>query len=348
MATFDKQAKYIEALLYEIETNKDKLKNIETIFIGGGTPSSIAYELQGKLLKKIKSIVDLNQVKEYSIETNPNDITDNLVSLWHEYGIDRVSVGVQTFNDKHLKFLGRDHKAKDIKKAIAILRSHGIHNISIDLIFSLIDQTLEEVAYDVKQFLTLEIDHLSYYSLILEEKTKLMYLYDRNMIELNDEDLESDMYLHIINTLEANDYKQYEISNFTKNKRESLHNSVYWTNKEYIGVGSGAHSLINNYRYYNIPNVREYTFKVLHQEEYRTFYERDEFSEECIMGLRLLKGIAIDEINQKYQMDLLNDIPELREYINKDYLEIETNRLKFTRKGLMVGNLIFGLFLGGR
>jgi oxygen-independent coproporphyrinogen-3 oxidase len=347
MATFSKQGKYIDALIKEIELYHDQFRHIKTIFIGGGTPSSISYELQEMLLQKLSEVIDMNQVIEYSIESNPNDITKELVLLWKQYGINRVSVGVQTFDDSQLEFLNRSHRTSHIHHAINIIKTNGISNISIDLIFSLINQTIEDVKYDLDEFLTLNIDHLSYYSLILEEKTKLMYLYDKNMVELNSEDLESEMYHLIIDTLAANGYKQYEISNFTRNNKESLHNKTYWTNKEYLGIGSGAHSLVQNERFFNIANVTKYTNKINNSEEYRTSYERDEFYEECIMGLRLLDGIDIEVIDSKYGINLLEQIPTLKEYIEEGYLEINNKRLRFTRKGLMIGNVIFGLFMEG-
>lgn len=348
MATFSKKSNYVDALLQEIEIHKDKFDHIKTIFIGGGTPSSLSLELQEKVLKKLSQTIDIKRVIEFSIESNPNDITQEMIELWKHYGINRVSVGVQTFDDKQLSSLNRSHRKTDIHSAIHLLKKNGMKNISIDLMFSLINQTIEDVKSDLHQFLQLEIDHISYYSLILEEKTTLMYQYNKKLIELNSEDLESDMYNLIIDTLKDNGYSHYEISNFTKNNKESLHNKTYWTNQEYLGLGSGAHSLFKNERFYNIPNVKEYTSCVLQGKEYRTSYARDEFYEECIMGLRLMDGIDIGDIDTKYDIDLIHDIPSLEEHIHQGYLQIEDNRLKFTRKGLMVGNVIFGLFMEGR
>jgi len=348
MATFSKQSNYVDALIKEIQMHQDKLHHIQTIFIGGGTPSSLSLDLQEKILSQISQTIDINHVIEYSIESNPNDITKEMVTLWKRYGINRVSVGVQTFNDTQLAFLNRSHRQEDIDSAIQLLKENGITNISIDLIFSLINQTIADIKNDIHHFLLLDIDHVSYYSLILEEKTTLMYLYNKKKIELNSEDLESDMYNVIIDTLKENGYRQYEISNFTRNNKESLHNKTYWTNQEYLGLGSGAHSLFENKRFYNIAKVKHYTEAVLQGKEYRTSYPRDEFYEECIMGLRLLEGIDINFINFKYKIDLIHDIESLEEYIGQGYLEIKDNRLRFTRKGLMVGNVIFGLFMEGR
>jgi len=345
MATFSKQSNYIDALLQEIEIHKNQLNCIETIFIGGGTPSGLSLELQEKVLKKLAQTIDINKVIEFSIESNPNDINQEMITLWKQYGINRVSVGVQTFDDKQLSALNRSHRKTDIDTAIHLLKKNGITNISIDLIFSLINQTIEDVKSDLRHFIELDIDHISYYSLILEEKTTLMYLYNKKMIELNSEELESDMYNLIIDSLKDNGYSHYEISNFTKNKKESLHNKAYWTNQEYLGLGSGAHSLFENKRFFNIPNVKEYTTCVLDNKDYRTSYPRDEFYEECIMGLRLMEGINIGDINAKYDIDLIHDVPLLEDYIHQGYLQMEDNRLRFTRKGLMVGNVIFGLFM---
>ena len=345
MATLSKKTKYIEALIKELVSNKDSLDNIETVYIGGGTPSNLPNELLEKLLIAINDVITINKDTEFSIETNPNDITLTKALLFSKYNINRVSVGVQTFNNDHLKFLGRTHNKDDVINAVNNLHEAGIDNINIDMIFSLVKQTKEELTKDIKEVLNLDITHISYYSLILEEKTTLYHLYNQNLVSMNSEDTEALMYNIVIDSLINNGFNHYEISNFSKNGNESKHNTIYWKNLDYLGIGSGSHSLINNKRFYNESNVTKYINNMLNDiSEVKVEYDTEPLREELIMGLRLLKGINILDINDKYNIDLLKDYKELDEFIKKDLLILENGYIHFTRHGLMLGNLVFGIF----
>lgn len=345
MATLKKKTLYIEALIKELVFNKDSYKNIRTVYIGGGTPSNLPNDLLKKLLIAINENIDISNDVEFSIETNPNDIDKEKAELFHKYNINRVSVGVQTFNDVHLDFLGRTHNRDNVINAVSNLLQAGILNINIDMIFSLVNQTKEELINDLKEVLKLNITHISYYSLILEEKTTLYHLYNQNIVSMNSEDLEALMYNIVIDTLIENGFNHYEISNFSKKGFESKHNTIYWRNMNYLGIGSGSHSLIDNKRYYNESNVTKYIDNMINGVfESKIEYETEPLREELIMGLRLLKGIDINDINQKYNIDLLKDYPELNEFINKDLLMLEDGFIHFTRSGLMLGNLVFGIF----
>lgn len=347
VATFEKKKKYINALIKELKMNHHKYDQIESIYIGGGTPSSLNKELLELLLGTIQSVIDINKVKEYTIETNPNDITKEKALIFKSFGINRVSVGVQSFNDKHLQFMNRTHRKEDVLSAIKNLKLAGINNISVDLIFSLIDQTIEELEEDLNQLIELDIKHVSYYSLILEEKSKLYYLYTKDKISINSDELEALMYNKVIDTLRSNGFKHYEISNFSKENKNSIHNTIYWTNKEYLGIGSGAHSLYENKRFYNVASVKKYTEAIINETEYQTVYERNGLEEEMIMGLRLLKGINVTEVNSKYNIDIFEKYDKLHYFIEEDLLELMGDNLRFTRKGLLLGNIIFGHFLEG-
>ncbi|MCK5761377.1 MAG: radical SAM family heme chaperone HemW, partial [Candidatus Izimaplasma sp.] len=265
--------------------------------------------------------------------------------LFSKYNINRVSIGVQTFNEAHLKFLGRIHLKKDVTIAIDNLLSCGIDNINVDMIFSLVNQTLEELYEDIKQVTILPIKHISYYSLILEEKTKLHYLYRHNKISMNDEDIEALMYNKVIDKLIEAGFNQYEISNYSKKGYESLHNLVYWHNEQYLGLGSGSHSLYKGIRFSNISNVTKYS-KDLVENGYSTkeTYDVEPLREELIMGLRLISGININIINSKYNVNLFDLYPEINDFIDKKLLVLEDNQLYFTRKGLMLGNIVFSIF----
>ena len=346
MALDSKKEMYIDALIKEFLFHKDKYSGLETIYIGGGTPSSLSPVLLEKLLKTIKETIDLNQIKEYAIETNPNDINQVFSELISSYKINRVSVGVQTFNDNHLQFLGRTHKKEDIYKAIKQLHHVGIRNISIDLIFSLVNQTIDELESDLTLVKELDIKHISYYSLILEENTKLYYLYDKNEINMNSEDLEGAMYEQVVKTLNLYGFNQYEISNFSHPGYESLHNLTYWTNKTYLGIGSGAHSLYDNKRFNHIANVKEY-IKQINEGDFDFHYQYDyqSLNDECMLGLRLTKGISIPDIETKYSIKLLERFSALIKFIDLGILEIIDEYLRFTSKGILLGNEVFKVFL---
>jgi len=346
MATDKKKEKYISALIKELKFHRKDLVNIKTIYIGGGTPSSLKNDLLVRLLEAIKENTNLDNIIEYSIETNPNDISELFASTIISYGVNRVSIGVQTFNLDHLKFLGRTHTNEDVKRSFDILRSVGFDNISVDMIFSLINQTVDELDMDLKQVIKLNPDHISYYSLILEEKTKLYHLYNQQKISMNTEDLEGIMYNKVIDFLTNNGYHQYEISNFCKPNKESIHNKTYWLNLEYLGIGSGSHSQYNNKRLNNpylVTNYIENLENGLYS--FKEEYEYDSLSDELLMGLRLTKGINIGYFNFKYNVDLLKIYPELNTQIKNGLLEITDGNLRFTRKGILLGNEVFKIFV---
>jgi len=345
MATLSKKTKYIDALIKELKLNKDSFNNIETVYIGGGTPSNLPINLLETLFIAINDVINMDKFVEFTIETNPNDITMEKAELFHKYNINRVSVGVQTFNESHLTFLGRTHNKKDVVNAVSNLKAAGIHNINVDMIFSLIKQTKEELSDDLKEVLKLDITHISYYSLILEEKTTLYHLYNQNKVSMNSEDLEGLMYNIVIDSLVDAGFQHYEISNFCKTGKESKHNTIYWTNLNYLGLGSGSHSLIDGKRYYNESNVTKYINNMLNDmNEFKVEYETEPLREELIMGLRLLKGINIEYINTKYNINVLEDYIELNDFIEKGLLVLENGNIHFTRSGLMLGNLVFGIF----
>ena len=346
MAKDKKKERYIAALIKELNHHKDEIMNVKTIYIGGGTPTSLNLPLLEKLFKAIHQIINMDTVIEFSIESNPNDYTVELVKLLKQYGVNRTSIGVQTFNQTQLDFLGRTHNKSDVLNAIQLLRDNGFKNISVDLIFSLVNQTEEDLEKDLKEVLQLDIDHISYYSLILEEKSKLYYLLDKNKISMNSEDLEGIMYNKVINTLTKNNFEHYEISNFSKQGFQSLHNKTYWLNKEYLGCGSGSHSMYGNKRYYNIHNVSKY-IELIENDNYgfTEVYDYDGLQDEMMLGLRLLKGVNIEEINRKYHTDLFTRFPDLIKFIDQNILKIEEGYLSFTRSGILLGNIVFQLFV---
>ena len=240
---------YLNALQKEINKNyKNEL--VRTIYIGGGTPSSLNIGELNKLFDIIK-IFKKDKKIEFTFECNIEDINEPKLELLKNNGVNRISIGVESFNDKYLKFLGRNYKSKDIMNRIDLVKKY-FDNINIDLIYALPNQTLEELESDIDKFLSLDIDHISTYSLIIEPNTKLYINKTKNI----DEEKDFEMYNLICNKLKNKGYNHYEISNFSKESFESKHNLIYWNNLEYYGFGAGASGYINNIRYDNTRNLQ--------------------------------------------------------------------------------------------
>ena len=348
MAKPEKIEKYINALIKELYYQKDKLNNLETIFIGGGTPSYIPNHLLHKLLTAIEDVVPIHNIKEYSIETNPNDINQTFIDTIKSFGINRVSMGTQTFKSKILTFINRSHTANDTQKALELLRKNGIENINIDMIFGLPFQTLEDLENDLNKVIELNPTHISYYSLIWEENTTLYHLCKQGKVRITDEDLEAEMYNKVIDRLKENGYNHYEVSSFARNGKTSLHNKAYWTMKEYLGVGSGAHSYVDETRFYNTRNVSEYINQI-NQNRFNIDFDEDSNpkTDAILMGLRLLDGLDVKKWEKTFQQDFFKSYPKVNDYIKEGLLTYQDNHLSFTRSGLLLGNIVFELFVEG-
>lgn len=330
---------YLEALDKEILMYKDHFDSIDTIYIGGGTPSMLSVEQLKKLFESLKNITPL----EYTIEVNPESYTKDKGLLFKTYGINRVSLGVQTFNQALLHYLNRGHDNQHVYDAVNHLKSVGIPYISIDLIFSIPGQTMNDIDIDLEHIRTLDTTHVSWYSLILEEKTYFYHQYLRGNFEQMDQDTEAMMYEKVIEGLSKQGFTQYEISNFSKHNHESLHNKIYWTIDPYIGVGLGAHGFIDGYRTYNERALPKY---LDHYQKEKTF-QTDEMllQDALIFGLRNTKGIRICDINKRFNIDLFETYPKLKDKIDLGLLENEDGFLRLTKKGTLLGNQVFMVFI---
>lgn len=331
---------YLIHLKEELLTYEKYFDSVDTIYIGGGTPTLLDIDELTYLFEMLK---DFKNIKEYTIEINPETLTLDKVKLLKKYGINRCSIGVETFDENLLKILGRKHTNIDVYNAINMLKKEGIFNINIDLMFSTPGSNLSSIKNDLKEFYKLDIKHLSYYSLILEEKTIFYHEYMHNRLTLNSDELEAEMYEYIIGDLEKNGFKQYEISNFAVDGYESIHNLKYWENKEYIGIGLGASGYLDSIRYTNNNHLNEYYKKYRKTEEF--IDEKTKFSEEMILGLRKISGININFVNEKYHLDILNDFKGVEKYLKNGCLVIEDGYLHLTKKGLLIANDIFEIFI---
>lgn len=344
IATDKKKELYINRLIKSIDYLNDDFTQLKTIYIGGGTPSNLDINLMEILLKKIKENFNLSQIIEYTIEVNPNDITNQKAELFVKYGINRVSLGVQSFDDQILQSMNRSHKAKEIKTSIDLLNKAGIDNVSIDLIFGFNHQTLSQVTYDLSKAISLNIKHISYYALILEEKSIMNYLVKQGKMGIVDEDLDYLMYNKIIDTLTGEGYKHYEISNFSLDEHDSIHNMLYWTQKSYLGLGSGAHSYVDGKRFYLSSNVQQY-ISSNNDQELIEYYPSYPLEDALIFGLRVLKGIDVIALEKQFDLVLFERYPAILTLIEQELLIYEHDYIRLSKKGLMLANNVFAAIL---
>lgn len=324
--------KYLEELSREIKNNY-KNEVIETIYIGGGTPSSLSL----KQLEKLMDIVKLfnTDLKEFTVEVNIENITLDKIKLLSENNVNRISIGIQTFNDKFLKFLNRKHNNEMVIEKINMIKKY-IDNINIDLIYAIPGEELNDLEYDIDNFLKLDIDHISTYSLIIEDNTILK----NNNVENIDDNLDYEMYKLICNKLK--NYEHYEISNFGKKK--SLHNLVYWNNEHYYGFGLGASGYIDNIRYTNTRSINNY-LKGNYRYNEEILTKNNIIENEFILGFRKLKGININDFKLKYNIDI-NNIDIVTRLIKENKLLIDNNYLKINPEYIYVSNDILVEFIG--
>lgn len=341
LKNLDQENAYITDLIKELRGYKKYLnEDIVSIYIGGGTPNSLTDSSLERLLAEIDSYNHKNV--EYSIEINPELLTARQVELFKKYKINRVSMGVQSFNAKHLSLLGRHHTKEIVIKAIKMLQDASIENINIDLMFGFFYQSLDDVKKDLEVFYALNIPHISYYSLILEEKTKLYLDYAKGKYPNLDEDLIANMFEYIIGDLKKHGYTHYEISNFCKDAKPSIHNMLYWQSKEYIGVGSGASGYLDHVRYTNDYNLDKYHNKfILQSEEISLEEAKKEF---FLLGLRMTKGVSKNDYKDRFNVEMTDDF-SFDSLIEKGLVEFDGEYLRLTPKGIMLGNLVFEEFV---
>lgn len=302
--------KYLDALEKEI-TNNYKNEILDTIYVGGGTPSSLSVSELNKLFSIIK-IFKLSKEYEFTFEVNIEDITEEKLEILKGNKVNRLSIGIESFNNKYLKYLGRNYTSDIINEKVELAKKY-FDNINVDLMYALKNESLNDLEEDIDKILKLDIKHISCYSLIIEKNTKL---YIDNTKYISD-DLDSDMYDLIDKKLE-NKYHRYEVSNYSITSYESRHNLTYWKNNEYYGFGLGAAGYIDNIRYTNTRNLSKYISGNYEKQE-EVLTKEDKIKYEFILGLRLTSGINKDNFNKKYGINI-NEIEVIKELINKGLL----------------------------
>ncbi len=337
-----KRDRYLAALEKELEAHAERLKDLRTIFIGGGTPSILSPTQFDRLGGMLKRHIPMPDIEEFTVECNPSDINPDLAQKLIHIGVNRISIGIQTFNDEHLAFLNRTHRSQDIARAVRTLRDAGFENISADMLFGLPSQTMDALHDDMNQLLKLNVDHISYYNLILEEGTRLHTLYKKGAVELPDEDKEADMYETVIRRLKDSGYAHYEISNFAKAGKEAIHNVRIWKDADYLGIGAGAHSKYGATRYGNVRRVTRYIDTVLQDPStVREAYPYEPVRDYMLNGLRLLEGISLNDFKIRFNKNVFDVYPSFKRMVEEGFLEQTDGRLHLTHKGLMYGNAIF-------
>lgn len=326
---------YLNVLDNEIK-NHYQGEKLDTIYIGGGTPSSLDCDELERLFQ-ILSQFQVSESLEYTIECNLENLTKEKILLFKKYGINRLSIGIQTFQTQFLELLNRKNGDTEL---INFAKQIGISNINIDLIYALPNQTLDDLKHDLDTFLNLDITHISTYSLMIEPNT---VLYNKRIYPI-DEELDSKMYQLICDTLEEHHFQHYEISNFSKPGYESKHNLTYWNNNHYYGFGLGASGYINNIRYTNTRSITKY-IKQEYLFEKEILTKKDEMIYEMILGLRKIKGVSLESFYKKFDKHV-EEIFDIIDLIETKKLIKEDGYLKINPNYLYVSNEILIKFVG--
>ncbi len=348
--------KYISNVIKEINEFDFSKFNVTTIYIGGGTPSYIDEKYIEDILMLLKQKIDAcdknkrtNQIAfneiEITIEINPGTVNEMKFKKYKLIGINRLSIGLQSGNDKLLKTIGRIHTYQEFENVYNLARKIGFENMSFDLIIGLPNQTIVDIKNTLEIVKKLDPNHVSIYSLIVEEDTVLEEKIANNELELPEEEIERNMYWYVKNNLESMGYNHYEISNFSKKGKESKHNMNCWEQKQYIGFGLAAHSYINNIRFSNQQNKDGEIY------DYESFQEEKQNLEEAmneymLLGLRKINGVDISKFKEKYiNNPIYVYMDQLNELVEKDMLIVDGNYIKLTNKGIDFANQVWEMFV---
>lgn len=340
-----KVSEYVKALKKEIHLKGQKDFLIDSIFIGGGTPSFILGEYIFEILEEVRKNFTVLENIEITIETNPKTFDEKKLLIYKKSKINRLSIGVQSFNDKILRELGRNHSSKEALESIELVKKIDF-DINLDLIFGYQSQTVEDILYDLEMVKKINPEHISYYALIIEEKTKFKSLQNVGKLKFLDEDVERKMYHLIVENLEKTGLKQYEVSNFSKYGKQSVHNKKYWNCKEYLGVGISSHSYLNDERFSNTVNLTKYISELQSGNIPIDFSEKlDIFTkkfEYIIMNMRLKEGFLISDYNKIFDANFLKENKKVVEKaVENNIVEINENRIYFTQKGFDIMDSFF-------
>lgn len=336
----------IDAILTEIVLQKDYLnqESIETIYFGGGTPTLLSHGELDQILTKIRSIFSVEEHVEVTIEANPDDLSINYLKEIKSIGINRLSIGIQSFNDRLLQFFNRAHDSNSAQQAVLLAHEAGFDNISIDLIFGVPDQSLEDLKNDLQYALELNTPHLSIYGLTIEEGTVFAKWEKSKKLKPLEEELAAKHLEYIINTMSDHGYIQYEICNFSKPGAHSRHNSSYWHSKKYLGLGPAAHSFNQSHRQYNVSHNKKYIDAIkmgIVPFEAETLTQKDRINEMIMMQIRLIEGVSLINLVAKFEFDLVKEKrSNIEQLIHQKMIVIDDQHLLLTEKGKLLADFI--------
>lgn len=349
-STTNKELKerYVDALIREIHMRKDDFARLgtslspsstSTVYFGGGTPSSLSVCDIERIVGALESTFN-GTPSEVTLEMNPDDVTKDYIKAVRQMGINRISMGIQTFDDSRLQFIRRRHNAPQAEKAVMTIREEGIHNVSIDLMFGFPNQTMDEWVTDIDKAIALHPTHISAYSLMYEEGTPLFHMLQKGEINQIDDETSLAMYTELINRLTANGYEHYEISNFAMPGYRSVHNSSYWHDTPYLGFGAAAHSYNKDTRSWNIPDLKKYIESIesgVLPSESEVIDADTHYNDLITTALRTREGLNLDDLPQKYrEYALVNAKKSISEHL----LEATDSHIRLTREGLFVSDMV--------
>ena len=342
----DTRKRYVSALNHEIAAACGAFKDrmIRSVFIGGGTPSVLEEGQLASILEMVFRCANVSKDAEITVECNPGTADEHKFRALHSVGVNRLSIGAQSFNDGLLEVIGRIHDSRDIIRCFESARIAGFENINLDMIFSLPGQTAEDWRNDLNKAASLGPEHLSAYSLILEEGTPLYE--NRALLRFPDEEADRAMYYAAGDILSGFGYRQYEISNYARSGKECIHNIGYWTGVEYLGLGLGAASLVNSIRFRNTSDMDEYLREAETPEKIRIEEEKldlhAQMSEFIILGMRMTEGISAEAFRKRFGKDIYEEYgARLEKYVSLGLVKKENDRLFLSEEGISVSNTIF-------
>ena len=343
------QKEYFKQLKNEIKNFIFKNEyEVSTIYIGGGTPSFV----DEIFIKEVLELIPKNNAKEITIEVNPGTVNFEKLKLYKEIGINRLSIGLQSTQNRLLKQIGRIHTFEDFLNTYKMAQQVGFNNINIDLMIGLPNQTIADIKQSLETVIKLNPKHISVYSLIIEENTRIAKLVENEELKLPDEETERNMYWYVKNYLELNGYIHYEISNFAQKGYESKHNMDCWNQEEYIGFGLAAHSYLNNTRFSNTTDLKKYIENgsknefdknIIIQEVQEDYSKKQEY---MLLGLRKIDGVSIQKFKNKFgDNPLFLFRKELNKLVDEGLLIVENDNIKLTNKGIDLANLVWEEFV---
>lgn len=339
---------YIDALIKEFRFI-DQSDLIKTVYIGGGTPSTMNEQQFTKLLKSLSTKVNLLKLDEFTIEARPEDLSLEKIKVFKKYGVNRISLAIQETSEELEDLVGKSISEKNVRQVIADLKKEDINNISVDLIFALPNQTISDLKKSIAKIISYEINHISIYPMTLDERIA-QYNTPKKQLIVTSEKLEKEMYEFIINYLVANGFEHYELSSFSKNKNVAVHNSNYWKNLDYYGLGVEASGKLSDIRYNNISSIEDYITRIKLnnsvREEEKILSREEKLEEEFILGLQLLEGIDLNMLDKIYGINSYEVYKEVIDrHIREGNLALENNILKLTLKSLFKTNDVLSDFI---